>query len=86
MLDLRLSRFAVCIPIECCHGRLLAVFQTMTGGMVLIPQAVWLYDSNSRVIIAGDFSTDKLQEQGILVPENTDENAVAKSWMEQFHP
>jgi uncharacterized protein len=83
MFDLRISRFAVCVPLQAGHGCPLAVFQTMTGGLVLIPDGGWFYNSDGRVIIATDFPAHELLEQGVLVPQNTDETAVALTWREQ---
>jgi uncharacterized protein len=84
MSDLGLSRFAVCVPVQAGYGCPLGVFQTMTGGLVLIPDGGWSCGSNGRVIIAADFPTDELLEQGVLVPATTNETAVALTWREQF--
>lgn len=74
------SRFTVDIRVENGGEKLTALYQTITGAFVLVPEEEWSHVLSNP----GDPKTiELLHEQGFLVMEDTDETALFDYWKQQ---
>ena len=83
MHNFKKSRFTIEMPIKSEMEIYTALYQTMTGAFVLVPETDWsdifihpLGFSDAELI-------DDLRDQGFLVPQDVDETAVFKCWKQQ---
>jgi uncharacterized protein len=78
----RQSRFSINLPIEGRQEQLTAVYNTLTGALVLMPEVQWTN------ILSADASADietveQLMRQDILIREGIDETLVFKEWKDR---
>ncbi|MBW2645991.1 MAG: radical SAM protein [Deltaproteobacteria bacterium] len=74
------SRFTVDIPIANSADNLTALYHTMTGAFILIPEEEWSHILSNP----GDPETiELLHEQGFLVKKDVDETALFDYWKQQ---
>ena len=79
MSGYRQSRFALDLPIKGREDEFLAVYNTLTEALILIPAAQWMNILNADP--ASDLETiEQLIQQGILVREGIDETVVFEEW------
>ena len=78
----KVSRYVVTVPVHHHGERCLAVYQTMTRGLILVPEAAWhrFADHSQHEPSA----LDALTRQGFLVGERVDEAHVFQRWRQQF--
>jgi uncharacterized protein len=78
------SRFTLDIPIEYGTDKgLVALYQTMTGAFVLIQEEHWCDISNGASAPTDPDAAEIMYEQGLLVKDGTDENAVFECWKQE---
>ena len=85
MHEWKTSRFTVELPVEDPQysEKLTALYQTLTGGFVLLPEEQW-GDGGQGLWADGDPElTAALCEQGFLVDAGVDEGLVYDCWMQQ---
>ncbi|MBW1741349.1 MAG: radical SAM protein [Deltaproteobacteria bacterium] len=78
------SRFTVDIPVENSREALIALYQTMTGAFILIPEKTWSYILSDPMAPADPAAIDMLCDQGFLVKEGVDEAIVFENWKQQY--
>ena len=78
------SRFTVEIPVEKGGEEFFALYQTMTGAFIIIPERDWSYILSDPVAPADPATIDMLCEQGFLIRGGTDETAVFENWKQQY--
>ena len=84
MAGFKKSIYTVAVPVH--DGRITreALYQTMTGGFILLPGQIW---SRKIAEITRAFDTqgvEMLAAQGFIVPADTDEAAVYNVWKQQY--
>ncbi|MFH1674929.1 MAG: radical SAM protein [Pseudomonadota bacterium] len=77
------SRFTVGIPIENGGEKLTALYQTMTGAFILIPETQWSEMLNDPGAETDPETIELLHEQGFLIKNGVDETAVFDYWKQQ---
>lgn len=83
MHDLKKSRFTIEMPIEAGMETYMALYQTMTGAFVLVPETVWPDIFNRPNELSDPELIDDLRDQGFLVKTDVDETAVFECWKQQ---
>jgi uncharacterized protein len=82
MTGYHLSRFAVALPVQDREDELIAVYNTLTEALILIPGSKWMNILNAAPTADGE-TVGQLIQQGILVLEGIDETVVFKEWKER---
>jgi uncharacterized protein len=77
------SRFTVHIPIANGADKLTALYQTMTGAFILIPETQWSEMLNDPGAETDPETIELLHEQGFLIKNGVDETAVFDYWKQQ---
>lgn len=72
------------IPIENKGEEFVALYQTMTGAFILIPERNWSYILSDPIAPADPATMDMLCEQGLLVRNGTDETTLFGNWKQQY--
>ncbi|MDY6988361.1 MAG: radical SAM protein [Thermodesulfobacteriota bacterium] len=83
MFPLKKSRFTVDILINNKGQEIVALFQSMTGAFILIPEKTWSYALSDPIAPADPATIDLLREQGFLVKDGVDETTVFENWKQQ---
>ena len=83
MQNLKKSKYTVLVPLEGTERRLLGVYNTLNRGLIVASE-----DALMRIITADSWPDDEpliklLLEHSLLVPGNTDEDAVFEVWRQQ---
>jgi len=84
MLHFKKSRFTVDMPVQNKGEELIALYQTMTGAFVLIPERHWSYILSDPTTPADPAAMDMLFEQGFLVKDGADETTLFENWKQQY--
>lgn len=80
MSTFKKSKYTLAIAVNESHGPMEAIYQTMTGGFILLPGRAWSDLAGSLDARA----LDALAGQGFIVPADTDETAVYDLWKQQY--
>ena len=83
MPSLKKSRFTVGVPFADADEELIALYQTMTGAFVLVPERTWAYMLTDPVAPADPATMDMLCEEGFLIQDCVDETALFDNWKQQ---
>jgi len=71
------------MPVENKEEELAALYQTMTGAFILIPERTWSYILSDPIAPADPSTIDMLCEEGFLIREDVDETALYENWKQQ---
>lgn len=80
MPRLRKSRFVVTVPCERAGEKYDAIYQTLTGAFVVLPEKDWRSLLKGSIESADPGRLEFFEEQGILVNEHMDEVTVFEGW------
>ena len=83
MHDLKKSRFTIEMPIEADMETYTALYQTMTGAFVLVPETDWPNIFNHSYGLSDPELINDLRDQGFLVKTDVDETVVFECWKQQ---
>ncbi len=85
MHEWKTSRFSVEVPVEDPQysDKFTALYQTMTGGFILLPEDEWRNGGQGLWPDADPDLMDALWSQGFLVDAGVDERLVYDCWMQQ---
>ena len=87
MHDLKKSRFTIEMPLEAGMETgieaFTALYQTMTGAFVLVPETEWSDIFKRPYDLSDPELVDDLRDQGFLVKGDVDETAVFENWKQQ---
>ncbi len=83
MHDLKKSRFTIEMPIKADMETYMALYQTMTGAFVLVPESDWSDIFNPSFDLSDPELIDDLRDQGFLVKADVDETVVFEHWKQQ---
>ena len=82
MTGYQLSRFAVALPVEDRKDELIAVYNTLTEALILMPGSKWMNILNTAPTVDAE-TVEQLIQQGILIRGDVDETVVFKEWRQR---
>jgi len=71
------------MPVEAGNEELLALYQTMTGAFILIPERTWSYVLSDPIAPVDPSTIDMLCEEGFIIREGVDEGDLWENWKQQ---
>lgn len=77
------SRYTVDMPVEDKNEELIALYQTMTGAFILIPERTWSYILSDPIAPVDPSTIDMLCNEGFLIREGVDERDLYENWKQQ---